>query len=425
MHNNQLVHELDAIIGRFAEPDSMLRQGRGAEAIPLLKQEIAALRKLLNELQQRLASNSVADLVKVLLARETANLGCAYYQRWHGTSQDADMKQCITECHEAMKVDPKCVEAMALLGSALDDLKQHEEAKSWFTRAVQIKPDFADAWANLGMMHHQEGRLDDAKPCYEKAVEVEPLHAGAWNNLGEIYREWNLPKESADCYRRALAAQPNHRQAASNLERIESSLRQLPRDLGPRQERKDLDWFSNLIEGTFAALDRGGLDADQALTLFLTDDAKSQKGMQIVEGLMRLGKMFPGPVRNAADRVARSPRLRQRELFIYALLGAFLQEPKQTCVAMEKLGENDHPWVRYAVAESLLFAHVRSNVSTNTTVETALQISLELLSSSDEAVRNKIFTGLRAFWMGGSRASLEQHSPKAQSLLRQLDGHCS
>lgn len=93
--------------------------------------------------------------------------------------------------------------------------------------------------------------------------------------------------------------------------------------------------------------------------------------------------------------------------------------------AMEKLSENDHPWTRYAVAESLLSAYLQWSVSTETSVETALRIAIQLLDGLDDDVCDHVYQGLRSFWTGSARTAIEEHSPEAQALLIELEKRCA
>jgi len=176
-----------------------LRQGRAADAEPLLRRVLA-----------RRASDPGA----------LSNLGVAL--RMLGRLDEA-----VAVLAGAVARPDAVVESFDSLGAIRSLRGEAEEAVAVLREATRRFPQAAPTWANLGLALHRaastaEGedaarRREDAAEACRRAVEVDPGCASAWNNLGSIDRDRGRAGESVAAYRRAIAVDPRAVEPRTNL----------------------------------------------------------------------------------------------------------------------------------------------------------------------------------------------------------------
>lgn len=367
------------------EAELFLRQNRPEQAIPLLQDALS---------EPDIPTQRKIDII--------CNLGVAFYLRWCQRRDLQDLKSALQYYKKAIQVDPECTTAMVGLGNVYDDMGDSRQAEGWYRRTLAIDPRHTDAWSNLGMILHKRNDLEGAKECYERTVQIEPLHANAMNNLGEIYREQKDYDRAEGWYRKALAADPRQRQARENLQKVtqvkKGSFQPAPptprpeivigRDAPPTPSA--IPRMEYMVEEVLDALRNGRLNFDQALALILTPEDKRGEVFPLVETLMQLGREYTEQVIGAIDRVMSSQRPRQREMFVYAVFGAYLEKPKRYFNTLKELAQNDHEWVKFAVSDCLLSGKLTYGISVPGSTEAALKIALGLLDSCDREVVRKV-----------------------------------
>ena len=327
---------------------------------------------------------------------------------------------------QALALDPRCVAAVIQVGVILEEERDLEGAEHWFRRALEVNPESFDAWNDLGMVLHQQGDLKGAKECYEKAVQISPFAADAWSNLGEVHRETGDCHRAAECYRRALAVDPNHVVARENLARVNALMPsapgaepQIPIARAPVRDLNDQPRMERMVRTALDGLAAGELSFDQAVAFLLTIEDKGTEAWPLTEALIQLGAERPDEAMAVSGRFMASPRLRQREMFVYAILGAYLKNPERYLQVLVDLARNDYEWVKFAVAESLLAGRARWGASPEGSVEAALGIAVALLDSRDRTVREKVSRYLWRQWIKPlDRQALSQ---RAQALLSQFE----
>jgi tetratricopeptide (TPR) repeat protein len=82
------------------------------------------------------------------------------------------------------------------VGSALLNLRRHDDALKVFDKAVQLKPHDADLWSNFGDALVETECAEDAILCFRRAFEIDP---NCWNSAykaGALLREQNRLAEA-------------------------------------------------------------------------------------------------------------------------------------------------------------------------------------------------------------------------------------
>ncbi|MGO9357225.1 MAG: tetratricopeptide repeat protein [Xanthobacteraceae bacterium] len=109
----------------------------------------------------------------------------------------------------AIVQDPKA-EYLSSLGTALQHLDRHDEARQAFERAVQLRPDDAELRKKLGNVLIRLGRLPDALLCFQHALETNPRDWEAACRCGVLLRELQRLEEALACFNRADETRPNN-----------------------------------------------------------------------------------------------------------------------------------------------------------------------------------------------------------------------
>ena len=134
--------------------------------------------------------------------------------------QNGNIQQAELIYREVLKVEPKNVYALNLLGVIAKQTGQYELAVRLFRKALKIKPNFEEAYNNLGNTFLKLENQDEAAGCFRHALAINPYRAAIHNNLGNVLNERGQVNEAAACYRKALALEPNYANAYNNLGKL-------------------------------------------------------------------------------------------------------------------------------------------------------------------------------------------------------------
>lgn len=88
--------------------------------------------------------------------------------------ETGDLVETILAADEAARLDPRSLEALALLGVAYYREGRVLDAERIYRRMLAIQPDHAEAHANLGFLAAESGRADDAEQAYRRALAIDP-----------------------------------------------------------------------------------------------------------------------------------------------------------------------------------------------------------------------------------------------------------
>jgi predicted O-linked N-acetylglucosamine transferase (SPINDLY family) len=163
--------------GLHARAQALLREGRGDDAEPLLRQ----------------LSSQYPNDANLLL-----QLGGIEARRGR-------FEQAIALIEQALRLAPDKGEAQGALGNCLKASGRHGEALTAYARALALRPDDADAWSNQGEVLLELGRLDDALQSLDRALALQPAHASALSNRAEALVHQGFALRSMTRYPDALA----------------------------------------------------------------------------------------------------------------------------------------------------------------------------------------------------------------------------
>jgi tetratricopeptide (TPR) repeat protein len=128
----------------------------------------------------------------------------------------------ITNCREAIRLNPTYSSAYITLGNTLRQAKRYEEAIAAIQEAIKLKPADAVGHNNLGAVLADLKRFEDAIAEYRRAIELNPAYAEPHTNMAISLEALKRPEEAQFAYREGIRLEP----AASNAHiKLAESLR--------------------------------------------------------------------------------------------------------------------------------------------------------------------------------------------------------
>ena len=113
----------------------------------------------------------------------------------------------------------------ALLGLALVNTNQGDQAREHLETALKLDPNHSEAHRTLADIYFGQEQYDKALPHYQKAVEQPDASPEAFNNLGIILAMHKSNEKAAASFSKALALKPDWPSAMTNLGVAEYQLR--------------------------------------------------------------------------------------------------------------------------------------------------------------------------------------------------------
>ncbi len=104
-----------------------------------------------------------------------------------------------------------------VLGRALYEAKEWNEAIGYFRAALALRPQAAVVHYSLGLVLEDKGQLDEAVGYYEEALRLDPKVTNAHYNLGVILYRKGKVREAAGHWEQELRLDPKYAKAQFNL----------------------------------------------------------------------------------------------------------------------------------------------------------------------------------------------------------------
>lgn len=95
----------------------------------------------------------------------------------------------IADYNEAIRLDPKYVDAYRLRGDAWYKKGDLDAALKDYSEAIRLDPTFALAYNNRGVAWKGKGDLDKAIGDYSEAIRLDPKYALSYNNRGVAWKD--------------------------------------------------------------------------------------------------------------------------------------------------------------------------------------------------------------------------------------------
>lgn len=151
--------------------------------------------------------------------------GCQQKQepkpQYQAPSGQIQMENDLRLAQEAVKADPKNVNAWIQLGNISMDTARYNEAIDAYQKALEIDPKNVDVRVDMGTCYKNIGKPDIAVKEYRKALEINPNHAMGHLNLGVVLAyELKDKAQSIKEFEKYLQLAPNAQNAGQVRQEI-------------------------------------------------------------------------------------------------------------------------------------------------------------------------------------------------------------
>ena len=127
------------------------------------------------------------------------------------------MEQAIAEDEEAVRQDPKLVQAHANLIALYGRAGHPEKAEQAYRATVALNPNLPQSHYDYGVLLSSRQRYPEAEAAFRKALESSPNYAEAHSNLGAMLERRGKFEEAQREYQAAIENKPNFREAQYQL----------------------------------------------------------------------------------------------------------------------------------------------------------------------------------------------------------------
>lgn len=138
--------------------------------------------------------------------------------------QRKEYARAVELLRRAMRHAPADADMFVMLGVALRDNMQLDEALAALDGAIALRPALAMAHFNRGHVLHRMNRATEALEAFDAALAQKPSYLMAWVVKGQLLADLGRHGEALACYERAESIQPGH--PKTQLAKSELLLRQ-------------------------------------------------------------------------------------------------------------------------------------------------------------------------------------------------------
>jgi tetratricopeptide (TPR) repeat protein len=139
-----------------------------------------------------------------------------------------DYQAAAIQYKNALKIDPRFVEAFYQLGLANEALQNWSEAYKDFNQAVELSPTRVDVRLRLAQIEIMARQYTQAQDVLYSVLKLDANNASAYELLGTCKLAQKQPAAARDALARAVALAPKNASAVTNLGLVEITMRQFP-----------------------------------------------------------------------------------------------------------------------------------------------------------------------------------------------------
>jgi predicted O-linked N-acetylglucosamine transferase (SPINDLY family) len=151
----------------------------------------------------------------------TTDAARAEYQLGNDLAKAGHFTEAIAHYEEALRLDPRHVNAHVNLGTAQHRLGDLDAAIACYRGALDVDPKSLRAHTNLAMLlresGHERGALDEAIQHFERARQLQPGNAAVLRELAGLYWEVGRNREARRCLEDLVEAEPGSARAHNDL----------------------------------------------------------------------------------------------------------------------------------------------------------------------------------------------------------------
>ena len=210
--NEQQAKQLHEELAMRIKINRLALQGQFEQAYAMMPDDVR-YKQMRNLYDKRVSY--VQAIVKVYWDNPKALLGILNIWKLDG------VKGTDTVYEQVLKLDPKNVQALNMLGTMSIKSGKLQEAESYLRQAVRLAPAFPDPHYNLGYCLLKEGRTADAVTLFSKAVQLNPTFRDARIRLALALYQVGRKDEALTQLQYILKANPKDEAVRAMLSKME------------------------------------------------------------------------------------------------------------------------------------------------------------------------------------------------------------
>ena len=138
--------------------------------------------------------------------------------------QDGQLQAAEDIYNAILNSDPKCFDALHLLGVIAGQKGNDQLAIDLISRAIEVNPNHARSQYNLGFSLQKLKHYELALSFYESAIRLESNYVAAYSNRAAIFKELGQFSAALESYNQAIVLNPNNAEDYSNRAVVLTSL---------------------------------------------------------------------------------------------------------------------------------------------------------------------------------------------------------
>lgn len=125
-------------------------------------------------------------------------------------AEEGDLDEAQANLERAVLLDPNNAPLILHLANILKAKGLFHQAQQLLLDLTQSHPNFAAAFNNLGTVYYAQAKLEKAQVAYQQAIDLQPNYADAYYNLGLVLTKLNRMQEAINAYQALIELSPEH-----------------------------------------------------------------------------------------------------------------------------------------------------------------------------------------------------------------------
>jgi len=132
-----------------------------------------------------------------------------HFEKGNHLYAEGEYEEAITQYTEAIRLNPKHVNAIHNKGGALEALERYEEAISQYNELIRLDPKDVFAYNSKGLALRAMGRDEEAIKQYDEVIRLDSQSVFAYINKGNALKAMGKNQEAITQYNKAIHLDPN------------------------------------------------------------------------------------------------------------------------------------------------------------------------------------------------------------------------
>ena len=156
---------------------------------------------------------------------EAKKIALDLFKKAYEFQMAGELEDAIEQYKRSIEIFPTA-EAHTFLGWTYSFQGRYEDAITECKEAIKVDPDFGNPYNDIGAYLIERGRLDEAIPWLKRATIAKRYDSYCYPhyNLGRVYEQKGNWQEALKCYQSSLEASPNYVLAAKAYNRLKALL---------------------------------------------------------------------------------------------------------------------------------------------------------------------------------------------------------